>query len=79
MSRDQIIEREYYFDEALGTSLNDHIADVKKQFPSVNVQVRRDKDNFPIIRLQIKPHFKYDMETFFKIDPNNLKKVQYEN
>jgi hypothetical protein len=30
MARDGLIEREYYFDEGLGESLNDHIAELKR-------------------------------------------------
>ena len=33
----QIMQREYYFDEGLGESLNDHTAELKKKFPALTV------------------------------------------
>lgn len=30
-----VAEREYYFDEGLGQSLNEHVAELKAQFPNV--------------------------------------------
>ena len=49
-----MMEREYYFDEGLGQSLNDHIQDLKKQFSSIDIQTRRDRDGFPIVKLSMK-------------------------
>ena len=33
----EVAEREYYFDEGLGQSLNEHIAELKQQFPNVGL------------------------------------------
>lgn len=79
LSKDMVIEREYYFDENLGESLNDHIEQIKSQFKSVNVQTRRDRDGFPIVKLQLKQQFKYDMDKFFQLHPDQLRKIQREN
>jgi hypothetical protein len=34
---DKLYEKEYYFDEGLGMSLNEHIEKVKKDFPDLEV------------------------------------------
>jgi hypothetical protein len=47
----QILEREYYFDEGLGESLNDHIETLKKNYKSITIQTRRDRDNLPIVKI----------------------------
>lgn len=46
-----IMEREYYFDEGLGESLNDHTEQLKNDFPSLRVQTRRDRDGLPIVKI----------------------------
>lgn len=32
-----LMQREYYFDEGLGQSLNEHTADLKEKFPNMTV------------------------------------------
>jgi len=48
-------EREYYFDEGLGESLNDHIKSLKDEFPDIRIQTRRDRDGLPIVKLNMRP------------------------
>lgn len=45
-----LYDKEYYFDEGLGESLKEHVEDLKTRFPDVNVQVRRDRDGYPIVK-----------------------------
>lgn len=45
-----LFDKEYYFDEGLGESLKDHVEDIKSRFPEVNVQVRRDRDGYAIVK-----------------------------
>jgi hypothetical protein len=48
---EQLMSREYYFDEGLGQSLNDHTAELKEKYPDMTVQTRRDRDGLPIVRI----------------------------
>lgn len=50
-SSDSLMEREYYFDEGLGESLNDHVSGLTKQFPGIEIQTRRDRDGIPIVKI----------------------------
>lgn len=59
---EQMMQREYYFDEGLGQSLNDHIAELKSKFEGVNVLSRRDRDGLPIVKLQMKPNYKFNLD-----------------
>jgi hypothetical protein len=34
---ERLLEKEYHFDESLGTSLSDHVLEIKKNFPGVTV------------------------------------------
>lgn len=74
----QITEREYYFDEGLGQSLNDHIAELKQQFPNVALQTRRDRDGMAIVKMSLKQKFKYNLDEIMSTDPHQLKKLQLE-
>lgn len=47
---ERILEKEYHFDETLGESLDDHCETLKKQYPGVTVQTRRDRDGFAIVK-----------------------------
>ena len=75
---DTMTEREYYFDEGLGQSLNDHIAEVKQQFPDVKLQTRRDRDGIPIVKMSLKQQFKYNLDEIMAINPDDLKRIQLE-
>jgi hypothetical protein len=55
------LEKEYYFDEGLGQSLQDHTAELKKQFPQMKVEARRDRDGFAIVKTTFAPEYKYDL------------------
>lgn len=57
-----LYDKEYYFDEGLGESLKEHVEDLKTRFPDVNVQVRRDRDGYPIVKTQFKPKYKYNID-----------------
>lgn len=71
----QILEREYYFDEGLGESLNDHIEGLKKKFDSITVETRRDRDNLPIVKISLAPKFKYNLDDIVNMDPATAKKI----
>ena len=61
-SSEALFEREYYFDEGLGESLNDHTSTLKKDYPGITVQTRRDRDGLPIVKLIMKPTYKYNLD-----------------
>lgn len=65
---DQMYEKEYYFDEGLGMSLQEHIDTIKKNHPDVEVQTRRDRDGFAIIKTKFKPKYKYSLDEFVNSD-----------
>ena len=49
---EQLIEKEYIFDEGLGQSLKEHIDEIKTNFPEmIEVLVRRDRDGYPIVKI----------------------------
>lgn len=74
----QILEREYYFDEGLGQSLNEHTAELRKQYPNVDLQIRRDNDGFPIIKLAMKREYKYNIDDIINTDSEQLIQSQNE-
>ena len=74
-----LLEREYYFDEGLGESLNEHIAGLKKQGEGVTVETRRDRDGFAIVKLSFVPKFKYKLDEILGLDPDELERIQLEN
>ena len=63
-----LYEREYYFDEGLGESLDKHVSKIKADFPDIQVQVRRDRDGFAIVRTLHKPQYKYDIDSIISFD-----------
>lgn len=65
-----LFEKEYYFDEGLGQSVEDHVKEIKQNFPDVQVLMRRDRDGFPIIKTLYKPHYKYNIDDIQNIDIN---------
>ena len=50
-----MFEKEYIFDEGLGQSLKEHVESIKTNFPSIEVQVRRDRDGYPVVKTLYKP------------------------
>jgi len=68
----EVTEREYYFDEGLGQSLNDHIAELKQQFPNVALQTRRDRDGMAIVKMSLKQKFKFNLDEIMSTDPHYL-------
>ena len=48
-------EREYYFDEGLGESLNDHVAKLTRDVPGITIDTRRDRDGLAIVKLTKRP------------------------
>ena len=62
------MEKEYYFDEGLGESLQEHIEDLKQRFPELAVETRRDRDGFAIVKTKFAPKYKYDVEKAMKFD-----------
>lgn len=76
---DTMNEREYYFDEGLGESLNEHTQSLKKQFEGVDVQTRRDRDGLALVKLSFTPKFKYNLDEILNQDPQELKRIEREN
>ena len=64
-----MMQREYYFDEGLGQSLNEHTNDLKEKFPALTIQTRRDRDGLPIVKILMKPKYKYDLDEILSMDP----------
>lgn len=73
-----LLEREYYFDEGLGQSLNEHIHDLKARFPGVKLETRRDRDGYALVRLSFKPKFKYNLDDIINTDAEEMKRIQME-
>jgi hypothetical protein len=48
---ERLLEKEYHFDEGLGQSLNSHVNELKTKYPEMNVETRRDRDGFAIVRV----------------------------
>jgi len=67
---ERLLEKEYYFDERLGLSLDEHVADLKQKFPGVKVQTRRDRDGFAIVKTMYEPEYKYNLAKFENWDHN---------
>ena len=63
------MEREYYFDEGLGQSLNEHTSQLKKEYNGIKIETRRDRDGFPIVKLSLKPTYKYNLDDIINQDP----------
>ena len=66
---DQFYEKEYYFDEGLGVSVMEHIEQIKANHPDVEVQTRRDRDGFAIIKTRYKPKYKYNLDDIVGNNP----------
>ena len=75
----QFFEKEYYFDEKLGVSLSDHIDDIKKNFPDVEVQTRRDRDGFAIVKTKYKPNYKYKLDSIINLNEKEEKQIMKES
>lgn len=74
----QLLEREYYFDESLGQSLQEHAAELRSQYPDVDIVTRRDDDGFPIVKLSMKRQYKYDIDEIINSDPDQNQRIQNE-
>lgn len=61
-SPERLLEKEYYFDERLGQSLDEHTAELKSRYPGVKVHTRRDRDGLPIVKTTYEPEFKYKLD-----------------
>lgn len=59
---ESFFEKEYYFDETLGESLNDHAQALKEKYPGITVQTRRDRDGFALIKTIFAPEYKYNLD-----------------
>ena len=57
-----IEEREYYFDEGMGQTLEEHIKEIKSNMEGVKVETRRDRDGFLIIKTKIVKEYKYNLD-----------------
>lgn len=55
-------EKEYYFDDGLGQTLQEHTAHLRKSFPDMKVETRRDRDGFTIVKTTFAPEYKYKLE-----------------
>lgn len=61
-SPERLLEKEYYFDERLGQSLDEHTAELKSKYPGVKVHTRRDRDGLPIVKTTFEPEYKYKLD-----------------
>ena len=59
---ERLLEKEYYFDETLGQSLDSHATELKAKYPGVTVQIRRDRDGFAIVKTLYNIEYKYNLE-----------------
>jgi len=75
---ESVQEREYYFDEGLGQSLNEHTVELRKQYPNIKIQTRRDRDGFPVVKVSMKKEYKYKLEEILETDPQELKTLWQE-
>jgi len=67
-SPENLLEKEYHFDEGLGQTLDEHVEELKQRFPGVTVQTRRDRDGFAIIKTMHKREYKYDLDQMEAFD-----------
>lgn len=58
---ESIFEREYFFDETLGQSLDEHLNEMKDKFPGTQVFSRRDKEGFAVIKMTFNQEYKYNL------------------
>lgn len=72
------LEKEYHFDEGVGVSLKEHVTDLKKRYPGVLIETRRDKEGYAIVKISHKPEYKYDLDQILDFDTNELKQKQAE-
>ena len=59
---EKLFEKEFHFDEGMGVSLADHMAELRKQYPGAQVLSRRDRDGFAIIKVAFQPEYKYNID-----------------
>lgn len=64
-----MIDREYFFDEGLGESLDSHITNLKQELPGAEVSHRKDIDGYAVVKLSLKRKFKYNLDQLLSIDP----------
>ena len=67
---EKMFEKEYIFDEGLGQSLKEHVESIKTNFPSIEVQVRRDRDGYPVVKTLYKPQYKYNLDEISNFNPD---------
>jgi len=65
---ERLMEKEYHFDEGLGESLADHTSELKKNFPGMKVETRRDRDGFAIVKTSFAPEYKYNLDEILNFD-----------
>merc|ERR1712079_690387 len=71
-SPNEILEKEYHFDERVGVSLESHIKQLKSDYPAARIQTRRDRDGYAIVKISHKPEFKYDLDAILAADPESI-------
>jgi hypothetical protein len=50
--------------------VKEHVEHLKKEFPDLQVEVRRDRDGYAIVKTQYKPTFKYSLDELDEVDPD---------
>ena len=50
--------------------MKEHVEWLKKDFPDLEVQVRRDRDGYAIVKTLHKPKYKYDIKKIESFDAN---------
>lgn len=46
--------------------------------PDAEIVTRRDHDGIPIVKLLIKPKFKYDLDKILSTEPDEMERIQKE-
>ena len=77
-SSHQVSEREYYFDEGLGESLEEHVRGLQESFPGMQIKTRRDHDGLPIVHMVMKPQFKYNIDDIMSTGPEEFDRIHRE-
>jgi hypothetical protein len=72
---ERLLEKEYYFDERLGQSLDEHTAELQSKYPGMKVATRRDRDGLPIVKTTYEPEYKYKLDEIESWDSDESRQV----
>jgi len=49
----------------MGQSLQEHVAELKEQYPNMKIETRRDRDGFAIVKASFNKEYKYKLDMYF--------------